>query len=162
MQTVLSNTANFERVLFDPLMAPWQVVPLRVRAELGIISMKWYPTLIRSPGLESCYGIYFSATLRILSIFLGGYLLAGDTFSVQVRVDLSVMTTKKYPALRRYPEQEFHHQMYFSVIHRLPTFLGGGVPYLPAEDTIRVFWLLSKRQRESCLADNDRILVSVV
>ena len=40
-------------VLFDPLIGPHQVLPLRVRVDLRAIATKWYSTFPKSPRLET-------------------------------------------------------------------------------------------------------------
>ena len=39
-QVFLTNTNNFQTDLFDSLMRPLQVLPLRVRVDLGVMTMK--------------------------------------------------------------------------------------------------------------------------
>ena len=55
-----------------------------------------------------------------------------QVLSLWVSVDLGVMAMKGYSILPRSPELEPHHQMKFSVIHRMtpPTFFAGeGYPF---------------------------------
>ena len=51
--TVQSNINNSWTDLFDPLIKVCHVQPLRVRVDLGVMAMKEYFLLLRSPELES-------------------------------------------------------------------------------------------------------------
>ena len=49
---ILSDTNNFQTVLFDLNVELLQIQPLRVRVDLGIMSMKGYSIIPRYPELE--------------------------------------------------------------------------------------------------------------
>ena len=48
-------------------MGPEQVLPLRVRVDLGVMAMKVYSTFLRDPGLEPYYLLQFSDIIRIIT-----------------------------------------------------------------------------------------------
>ena len=58
-------------------MSPYRVLPLQVRVDLGVMVMKEYPTLLRSPELEPHHQMWFSLILSspflwgLLSLFKG-------------------------------------------------------------------------------------------
>ena len=52
LQSFACTQLNGQTVLFDPEMRPSQVLRLQVRIDQGVITMKVYSTLPKSPGLE--------------------------------------------------------------------------------------------------------------
>ena len=59
------------------------------------------------------------------------------TLPLRVRVDLGMIVIKLYFTLARSSQQEYHHQMQLSVIHRRPHF---AEDVLPSErDTVNLF-----------------------
>ena len=69
-QVFLSNTNNLKIDLFDSEMGPQQVLPLWVRVDLGVMSIKWYSALTISLELEPYLQILFSIILRT-PLFVG-------------------------------------------------------------------------------------------
>ena len=68
-QVFWSNTNNFQIDLIYPWKGPKQVLSLRVRFDLGVITMKRYSTLLKSPELETHHQIKFSLIHR--KLYLG-------------------------------------------------------------------------------------------
>ena len=42
---------KFSVVLFDPLIGPYHVVPLRARVDLGAMAIKGYSAFLKAPAL---------------------------------------------------------------------------------------------------------------
>ena len=61
-QVFLSNTNDFQTVLFDSLMEREQVLSLRVRVDIGIMAMKGYSIFFIFPELEPHYQLKFRLT----------------------------------------------------------------------------------------------------
>ena len=69
-QVFLSNTTNFQTDLFDPEMKIELVLPLQVWKNLGVMGVKGYSTLPKSPELKSNYQLQFSVFLVEGGVFL--------------------------------------------------------------------------------------------
>ena len=56
-------------ILFDSSIGPYQVLPLQVRVDQGVMTIKVYSTLLRSPNLELHHPIQFSVIPRSSPFF---------------------------------------------------------------------------------------------
>ena len=116
-------------------MAPWQVLPLWVRVDQGLMSMKEYFQLTGPPEVEPHYQMQFSdipslviyLNLKMQSSTLVIMLLGPrpptpsqmapwQVLPLWVRVDQGLMSMKEYFQLTGPPEVEPHYQMQFSDI----------------------------------------------
>ncbi len=61
-QVFLSNTNNFQTVLFDSLMEREQVLSLRVSVDIGVMAMQGYSIFFIFPELEPHYQMQFKLT----------------------------------------------------------------------------------------------------
>ena len=50
--SILIDLNNFKTYIFYPEMGPLQILSLQVKVNLGVIAMKGYSTLPKSPELE--------------------------------------------------------------------------------------------------------------
>ena len=66
------NSNNFQTDLFNPVMEFLQVLTLWVRVDLGVMEMKTYPLLPRSPELEPHHLIQFRVMHKISIHFFWG------------------------------------------------------------------------------------------
>ena len=71
------------------------------------------------------YGIKYSYLIRIFLTDLYGQYMESWQIVFHVRVDLGIMSTKKYSKLHRVPELEPYYQMQFTVIPRTSLLLEG-------------------------------------
>ena len=65
--TLHSNIGNIQTDLFNLEIGPWKFLPLQVWTPQGIMILKVYSTLSRSPGLEPYHQMQSNVILRILS-----------------------------------------------------------------------------------------------